>query len=87
MATFAAADFSVDNLLVDSPVVPGLRVPVIKDLSVLVAEGTAFVQNAPGAGPEDYEVGVKNGLEIFALLDQMVVCLMVLILSFEGAVD
>ncbi|QQR62630.1 isoleucine--tRNA ligase [bacterium] len=65
VATFAAADFSVDNLLVDSPVVPGLRVPVIKDLSVLVAEGTAFVQNAPGAGPEDYEVGVKNGLEIF----------------------
>ena len=29
-------------------------------------DGTAFVHCAPGCGPEDYEVGIKNNLEIFS---------------------
>ena len=33
-----------------------------------VDEGTAFVHCAPGCGPTDYEIGVKNGLEIYSPL-------------------
>ncbi len=41
-------------------------VPVIFDESVGVEEGTACVHTAPGCGPIDYEIGVKNKLEIFS---------------------
>ncbi len=40
--------------------------PVLVDDSVLMDDGTACVHCAPGAGPIDYEVGVKNGLEIYS---------------------
>lgn len=43
-------------------------VPIIFDESVGSTEGTAFVNCAPGCGPIDYEVGVKNDLEIFSPL-------------------
>jgi isoleucyl-tRNA synthetase len=48
------------------PFIEGQKTPIILDQSVLVDEGTAAVHNAPGCGPEDYEVGVKNNLEIFS---------------------
>ncbi len=48
------------------PFVPGLMVPVILDQMVLLEDGTACVHSAPGAGPEDYELGVRNGLEIYS---------------------
>ncbi len=41
-------------------------VPVIFDESVGLSEGTACVHIAPGCGPIDYELGVKNGLEIYS---------------------
>lgn len=41
-------------------------VPVLVDDSVSTADGTACVHSAPGVGPIDYEVGVKNGLEIYS---------------------
>jgi len=41
-------------------------VPLIGSESVTLEDGTAFVHCAPGCGPEDYEVGVKHGLEIFS---------------------
>ena len=40
--------------------------PLIFDDSVGLTEGTAFVHIAPGAGPIDYEIGVKNNLEIYS---------------------
>lgn len=40
--------------------------PLIFDDSVGTDEGTAFVHCAPGCGPIDYEIGVKNGLEIYS---------------------
>ena len=43
-----------------------LKVPVILDSSVGLDEGTAFVHCAPGCGPIDYEIGVKNNLEIYS---------------------
>jgi isoleucyl-tRNA synthetase len=48
------------------PFVDGLTVPIVTDLSVGLTEGTAIVHTAPGCGPIDYEVGIKNKLEIFS---------------------
>lgn len=77
----ACAAFSIDKKVVaefDSellegakavhPFIPGQETPVILDASVLVDDGTACVHSAPGCGPEDYEVGLKNNLEIFSPL-------------------
>lgn len=50
------------------PFVPGLMVPVIGDDFVSLEDGTACVHSAPGCGPEDYEVGLKNNLEIYSPL-------------------
>ena len=41
-------------------------VPLIISDTVSLDDGTAFVHCAPGCGPEDYEVGVKNNLEIYS---------------------
>lgn len=43
-------------------------VPLILDDSVLLSDGTACVHSAPGCGPEDYLLGIKNGLEIYSPL-------------------
>jgi len=51
------------------PFVDNLTVPVIADESVGLDEGTACVHCAPGCGPLDYEVGVKNNLEIYSPVD------------------
>jgi isoleucyl-tRNA synthetase len=53
------------NLEVNHPFL-NRGVPVIFDDSVGIHEGTAFVHCAPGAGPVDYEVGVKNHLPIYS---------------------
>lgn len=50
------------------PFIDQLLVPIILDQSVSLEDGTANVHCAPGCGPEDYEVAVKNGLEIFSPL-------------------
>lgn len=41
-------------------------VPVILEGFVSTEDGTACVHCAPGCGPEDYEVGVRNNLEIYS---------------------
>lgn len=43
-----------------------LKVPIIFDDSVDTKDGTALVHCAPGAGPIDYDIGVKNNLEIYS---------------------
>ncbi len=48
------------------PFVHDLTVPFIFDDSVSVHEGTAAIHVAPGCGPIDYEIGIKNNLEIFS---------------------
>lgn len=48
------------------PFIENLEVPIIFDTSVVLNEGTACVHTAPGCGPLDYEIGVKNGLEIYS---------------------
>ncbi len=41
-------------------------VPIIIDDSVELGEGTACVHMAPGCGPIDYEIAIKNGIEIYS---------------------
>lgn len=65
------AEFSSDQLSkvgaqAQHPFVPNLIVPILLDNSVLVDDGTACVHSAPGCGPEDYEIGIKNHLEIYS---------------------
>lgn len=50
------------------PFIENFTVPILLDQSVLTEDGTACVHSAPGCGPEDYEVGVRNKLEIFSPL-------------------
>lgn len=44
----------------------GRITPIIFDESVVLTEGTACVHSAPGCGPEDYVLGIKNNLEIYS---------------------
>lgn len=63
------AEFSSEKLAsgkVQHPFVKDLVVPIILDQSVSIEDGTACVHSAPGCGPEDYEIGVRNNLEIFS---------------------
>ena len=48
------------------PFINDFFVPVLVDDSVLTDDGTACVHCAPGVGPIDYEVGIKNNLEIYS---------------------
>jgi isoleucyl-tRNA synthetase len=50
------------------PIIQDLQVPVLLDDSVIVGEGTACMHSAPGCGPEDYLLGIKNNLEIYSPL-------------------
>ncbi len=51
---------------VQHPFIDNLLVPIIADSSVSTDDGTACVHCAPGAGPIDYEVGIRNKLAIFS---------------------
>lgn len=52
--------------LINHPFIENLKVPILLEQSVSLEDGTACVHCAPGCGPEDYEVGVRNKLEIFS---------------------
>jgi isoleucyl-tRNA synthetase len=64
VATVNAAQLAGE--LVEHPFIDGLQIPLIADQSVSLDDGTAAVHCAPGAGPEDYEVGIKNNLLIYS---------------------
>lgn len=66
VATFFARDLTAVFARAQHPFIDDLVVPIITDDSVQLGEGTACVHSAPGCGPEDYEVGLKNKLEIFS---------------------
>ncbi len=55
------ADYTVHHPFIDD-----LEVPLLLDHSVSTDDGTAAVHCAPGCGPIDYEVALKNNLEIFS---------------------
>ncbi len=56
---------SLVGMLLQHPLVER-QVPVIGDMNVGVNEGSACVHCAPGCGPIDYEVGIKQGLPIYS---------------------
>lgn len=56
---------SFKNRKVNHPFINS-QVPILHDGIVLVNEGTGVLHMAPGCGPEDYLVAVKNGIEIFS---------------------
>lgn len=65
--------FVADDLIgqrVQHPFVQNLSVPIISDPFVSLEDGTACVHSAPGCGPEDYEMGLKNNLEIYSPISQ-----------------
>lgn len=53
---------------VNHPTIERFQVPIILDEMVVVGEGTGCLHSAPGCGPEDYLLGIKNNLEIFSPL-------------------
>lgn len=64
IADFIAEDFIGKK--VNHPFIENVQIPIIADPFVSTEDGTAFVHCAPGCGPDDYEVGVKNNLEIYS---------------------
>ena len=56
------------GLRAQHPLIDNFTVPVIADEAVLTTDGTACLHSAPGCGPEDYLMGVKNNLEIYSPL-------------------
>ena len=62
---FVAEQLVASGARVHHPFLP-VTVPLILSENVSLDDGTAFVHCAPGCGPEDYEVGVRNDLEIFS---------------------
>ncbi|HJM68579.1 MAG TPA: isoleucine--tRNA ligase [Candidatus Babeliales bacterium] len=51
-----------------NPLSADVVVPTILDQMVSVEDGTACLHSAPGCGPEDYDLGIRNGLEIYSPL-------------------
>lgn len=66
VAEIAAEALVISKVRVQHPFIDGFTVPVLQDSSVSLDDGTACVHCAPGCGPEDYDVGVRNNLEIFS---------------------
>lgn len=66
VASVNADSFVAMGAKAHHPFIADLLVPLLTDLSVELGDGTACVHSAPGAGPIDYEVGVKNNLEIYS---------------------
>ncbi len=62
--SFESKDLIGENVC--HPFISDLEVPIIGDGFVSLEDGTACVHSAPGCGPEDYEVGIKNQLEIYS---------------------
>jgi len=54
------------GMRVHNPVDPSIVVPVVTDVGVIPTEGTGCLHVAPGCGPEDYLMGIKNNLEIYS---------------------
>ncbi len=52
------------GLRVRNPLVSSYTVPVVLDDGVSLRDGTACLHCAPGCGPEDYVMGIKNKLPI-----------------------
>lgn len=62
-------ELSSEQLLVFSvqhPLIPTRHVSIIADESISLNDGTALMHLAPGCGPEDYLIAVKNNIEVIS---------------------
>lgn len=66
LAEFNSQELIALKAYVAHPIISDFYTPVLTDDSVLTDDGTACVHSAPGVGPIDYEVGIKNNLEIYS---------------------
>jgi len=66
LATISSNDLVANGAHVSHPFIDSCTVPLIFDEHVALDEGTAAVHCAPGCGPQDYDVAIKNKLEIFS---------------------
>lgn len=66
VAEVTSNDFMKHQPVAHHPFIEDMQVPLLFDPMISLEDGTAFVHCAPGCGPEDYEIGVKNNLEIFS---------------------
>lgn len=66
VASFNTQAIHSGTLYAQHPFIDTLQVPIILDQSVSLEDGSAVVHCAPGCGPEDYEVGIRNKLEIYS---------------------
>jgi isoleucyl-tRNA synthetase len=66
VATFNTGVITSGALYAKHPFIDNVEVPIILDQSVSLEDGSAVVHCAPGCGPEDYGVGIKNRLEIYS---------------------
>lgn len=66
LAQFSGKELT--GMFVHHPFDTARHVPLLFDESVALDQGTAFVHSAPGCGPEDYLIGIRNGLEIYSPL-------------------
>ena len=48
------------------PFIQDQKTPIVEADFIELHEGTACVHGAPGCGAEDYEVGIRNNIEIFS---------------------
>lgn len=64
--TVSAEHLIENKVSAQHPFIDAMKVPVILSDTVQLGDGTAVVHCAPGCGPEDYEVGLINKLEIFS---------------------
>ncbi len=61
----------LEGIVCAHPFIPDRESRVITGPHVLLDQGTGCVHTAPGHGQEDYEVGLKYGLEVYAPVDSM----------------
>lgn len=66
IVTIPSQDIVSDDARVQHPFIDELTVPLIYDEHIALDEGTAVVHCAPGCGPQDYDLGIRNKLEIYS---------------------
>lgn len=60
---------ALEGVMLQHPIDPARTVPVILGEHVTLDTGTGCVHTAPGHGDEDYQVGLKYGLEVASPVD------------------
>lgn len=66
IATISSQDLVQSDARAQHPFIDDFTVPLIFDEHISLDDGTAIVHCAPGCGPQDYDLGIRNNLEIYS---------------------